>query len=426
MSDVELKNKVTVITVVYNDVSGIKNTLESFVSQSWSNKELIVIDGGSTDGTWDIVNSFAGSVDYKCSEPDGGIYDAMNKGIDKATGEWITFLNSGDVFADSTVLERIFSNDDYNGVDVVYGDSIEVTEASRLLLIAPADISKMEYYPVYRHGSSFVRTTIQQKYKFNLSLKDKLGYSLDWEMIHRMYKGGCSFKKVDVAIQAFLKAGVSDRPYKSRWYNYKITSGGKFNLKRYFYFLYNCLSYALLNSALYRWVRAFFMEFVLNSCLHLIPFWAIRRTYLKMVRAKIGKGTFVMKNVYIQSPNRLQIGDYSHINRGVVLDARGDIIIGSSVSVSHNVNIMTGGHDHMSPNFTGVFKPIVIKDYAWIGVGATILQGVTIGKGAVVCAGAVVNKDVGDYEIVGGVPAKKIGERTKELQYKCVWNTPFT
>lgn len=424
--DVGERNKVTVITVVYNNVSGIRETLESFVSQSWNNKEIIVIDGGSNDGTWEIINSFAENIAYKSSEADEGIYDAMNKGIDRATGDWITFLNSGDVFVDSTVLERVFCNDDFEGVDVVYGDSVEVTRTSRLLQVAPSDVSRMELFPVYRHGSSFVRTSVQQKYKFNLALKDKLGYSLDWEMIHRMYKSGCTFKKKDVAIQAFLKDGVSDRPYKSRWYNYKITSSGRFSLKKISYFIYNCLLYAFVNSAVYRWGRAFFMEFILNSCLHYIPFWFLRRFYLKAVRAKIGKGTFVMKNVYIQSPNRLKIGAYSHINRGVLLDARGDITIGSSVSVSHNVNIMTGGHDHMSPHFIGVFKPIVIKDYAWIGVGVTILQGVTIGKGAVVCAGAVVTKDVADYEIVAGVPAKRIGERTNELQYKCVWDVPFT
>ena len=426
MSDIEQKNKVTVITVVYNNVSGIRETLESFVSQSWSNKELVVIDGGSTDGTWEVVKSYSDKIAYKCSEPDGGIYDAMNKGIDKANGEWITFLNSGDVFVDDQVLERVFGNNEYMGVDVVYGNSIEISDTARLLQVAPSDVSRMEFFPVYRHGSSFVRTSTQRKYKFDISLKKELGYSLDWEMIYRMYKCGCSFEKVDVAIQAFLKEGVSDRPYKSRWYNYKITSGSHFDIRKLLYFLYNSLIYAATNSCVYRWIRAFFMEFLLNSILPAIPFWSIRRAYLKLVRAKIGKGSFVMKNVYIQSPNRLTIGDGSHINRGVVLDARGDIVIGSSVSVSHNVNIMTGGHDHMSTGFTGIFKPIIINDYAWIGVGATILQGVTIGKGAVVCAGAVVNKDVADYEIVGGVPAKKLGERIKDLKYKCVWDVPFT
>ena len=141
MNIAEQKNKITVITVVYNNVSGIKDTLDSFVAQSWNNKELIVIDGGSTDGTWEVVNSYSESISYKCSEPDGGIYDAMNKGIDRATGEWITFLNSGDVFVDDTVLERVFASDLYEGIDVVYGDSIEVNGIARLLLTAPSDIS---------------------------------------------------------------------------------------------------------------------------------------------------------------------------------------------------------------------------------------------------------------------------------------------
>ncbi|MBQ3188148.1 MAG: glycosyltransferase [Bacteroidaceae bacterium] len=426
MKETVKQNKISVITVVYNSVSNIKETLDSFVAQTWPNKELIVIDGGSTDGTVDIINEYSDDIAFWCSEPDGGIYDAMNKGIDKATGEWITFLNSGDVFVDEHVLEAVFANDSYDDVDVVYGDSVEVTNTARLQSPAAPDASRMEYFPAYRHGSSFVRTAVQRKFKFNLALKSKLGYALDWEMIHRMYKSGCRFKKVGVVMQAFLQEGVSNRPYKSRWYNYKITSQGKFSPKKWAYFLYNCFVYAMTHAALYRWVRAFFMEFIPNSILPHIHFWTIRRAYLKMVRAKIGKGTFIMKNVYIQSPNRLTIGSGSHINRGVVLDARGDIIIGASVSVSHNVNIMTGSHDHRSKYFTGEFAPIVIKDYAWIGVGATILQGVTIGKGAVVCAGAVVTKDVADYEIVGGVPAKKVGERTRDLDYKCVWDVPFT
>ncbi len=420
------RNKITVITVVYNNVSDIKDTLDSFVAQTWPEKELVVIDGGSTDGTAEIVRAYSDKIAYWCSQPDEGIYDAMNKGIDRATGEWVTFLNSGDVFADEYVLEKVFSGNNYDGFDVVYGNSIEVTDSARLHLDASPDASCMEYFPAYRHGSSFVRTKLQREFKFNLSLKNKLGYALDWEMIHRMYKAGRTFKKVDVAMQAFLQEGVSNRPYKSRWYNYKITSGRSFCPKKLLYFLYNCMVYAIVHSALYRWVRAFFMEFIPNSVLPHIYFWTIRRAYLKLVRAKIGKGTFIMKNVYIQSPNRLTIGAGSHINRGVVLDARGNITIGASVSVSHNVNIMTGGHDHQSRHFCGVFKPIVINDYAWIGVGASILQGVTIGRGAVVCAGAVVAKDVADYEIVGGVPAKKIGTRTDNLDYKCVWDTPFT
>ena len=77
-------------------------------------------------------------------------------------------------------------------------------------------------------------------------------------------------------------------------------------------------------------------------------------------------------------------------------------------------------------DFCGIFKPIEINDYAWLGVGCTILQNVVIGKGAVVCAGAVVTRNVEDFAVVAGVPAKKIGERTKSLDYKCRGWMPFT
>lgn len=81
---------------------------------------------------------------------------------------------------------------------------------------------------------------------------------------------------------------------------------------------------------------------------------------------------------------------------------------------------MAGGHDVNSVDFAGDHRPIQIDDYVWIGVGATVLRGVHIGEGAVVCAGAVVTKDVAPYDIVAGVPAKKIAERNHELKYKCL------
>ena len=97
----------------------------------------------------------------------------------------------------------------------------------------------------------------------------------------------------------------------------------------------------------------------------------------------------------------------------------GGLTIGDSVSVSHGVMIMTGSHDVQSRHFPVKFYPIEIGDFVWIGCGAMVLQNVKIGKGAVVSAGAVVTKDVPPYTIVGGVPAKVIGHRTEDLEYRC-------
>ena len=418
--------KVSVITVVYNNLEGLIRTADSFFEQTWQEKEYIIIDGGSTDGTAEWIKSRAECLAYWCSEPDGGIYDAMNKGIAHASGDWICFLNSGDCFVDSDTLESVFSSNLTDDVDVLYGDSIEVSSVSRKVVVANADVTKMNYYPVYRHGSSFVRTEVQRRYLFDLTRKGQLGYALDWEMIHRMFRGGCCFRKVDRAIESYEQEGVSNHPIRNRWYNYLITSTGKLNPKKFLYFVYSVLRYIGISSAFYRWVRAFFLEFLLNDVLPLIPFWTIRLVYLKCLGAKIGHGSFVMKRNYIQSPNRLRIGGYSHINRGCFIDARAGIEIGNSVSISHRVNLVTGGHNHYSPNFEGCFKPIIIEDYAWLGVGCTILQGVRIGCGAVVCAGAVVTKNVPPYAIVGGVPARVIGSRPKKLNYHCQWDTPFT
>jgi acetyltransferase-like isoleucine patch superfamily enzyme len=175
-----------------------------------------------------------------------------------------------------------------------------------------------------------------------------------------------------------------------------------------------------------QWAHGFLYYFVLNDCLPLIPFWGIRKLFLRFIGMKIGKGSFIMKNTYFMGPKNFSMGKCSHINRGCFVDARGTLKIGDNVSISHNVNIVSGGHDFQSESFALRHKPIYIDDYVWVGVGATILQGVHIGKGAVVCAGAVVSKDVGDFDVVAGVPAKKIKERTHNLNYQCKWDIPLT
>ena len=150
-----------------------------------------------------------------------------------------------------------------------------------------------------------------------------------------------------------------------------------------------------------------------------LPCRFIRNLFYWLVGMKFGRGTKLDMNQYILCPYRIKIGSFSHINQGCFLDARSRISIGNSVSISHYVRLVTGSHNIQDKHFSYKGSEIVIHDFAWIGIGVTILQGVTIGKGAVVCAGAVVTKDVEDFSIVAGIPAKKIGERNKELNYIC-------
>lgn len=422
----EMRTRISVITVVRNDVKNIRQTMDSFFSQSWENKEYIVIDGGSTDGTAEIVKEYADQLAFWCSEPDKGIYDAMNKGIEQATGEWINFLNSGDYYASDDSLEKAITAVNTDDADILFGDSIELTDNQASAVIASEDIHLLDIKPTFRHGSSLIRTSIQKQHLFNLALAKQLGFALDWDMLYKVYKEGYKFKKTPVTIQVYRKTGTSNAICKSAWYNYKITSQGSFSPKKFVCFLKSVTKSVFRTSRLYVWMRAFFCEYVVNDILPHIPFWSLRKAYLKSRNVKIGKGAFIMKNNYIMTPGRLTIGSYSHINRGCTLDCRAGIRIGDNTSISYQVCLLTGGHDKDAADFRGIYLPITIGDYVWIGANATILQNVTIGDGAVICAGAVVTTDVPPYSIYGGVPAKRIGERRHDLNYKCIWNTPLT
>ena len=114
--------KVSVITVVYNDHLHIEQTLLSVLNQTYDNIEYIVVDGGSVDGTIEIIQQYEDRITKFKSEPDKGIYDAMNKGIALSTGEWINFMNAGDIFVNDSVLEDIFNNKISSECKLIYGD----------------------------------------------------------------------------------------------------------------------------------------------------------------------------------------------------------------------------------------------------------------------------------------------------------------
>lgn len=153
-----------------------------------------------------------------------------------------------------------------------------------------------------------------------------------------------------------------------------------------------------------------------------IPSHHIRRSVYKNVyKADIGKESVIYYGAELRGPHLLHIEEGSIIGDKVTLDARrGGIFIGKYVRINSNVAMWTGSHDLNDPYFRSTPEkrgPIHVGDRVWIGPNVTILHSVTIGEGAVVAAGAVVTKDVEPYTIVGGIPAKKIGERSHDLRY---------
>ncbi|GHO43290.1 acyltransferase [Ktedonospora formicarum] len=166
------------------------------------------------------------------------------------------------------------------------------------------------------------------------------------------------------------------------------------------------------------------MKHVLNAALkyatnHIIGHIPSRRLrlgwYRRVLGWRIGHGTQILMGQHIQlgsiRQSKVNIGHHVAINHGCLLYATGGIIIGDNVSIGAGSWLVTGSHELNDPGFPDTYKPIVIEDYAWLGVRCTILQGITIGRGAVVMAGAVVTRDVPPFAIVGGVPAKVLKYR---------------
>lgn len=149
-----------------------------------------------------------------------------------------------------------------------------------------------------------------------------------------------------------------------------------------------------------------------------IPSHHVRRLFYRTSGMKIGKGSTIHMNARFYNPSKIRIGMDTIVGEGAVLDGRDKLLIGSHVDIATEVMIYNAEHDIKSSDFHATFEPVEIGDYVFIGPRAIILPGVKIGKGAVVAAGAVVMKDVSDFEIVGGVPAKVIGERPHDLNYK--------
>ncbi|MDO8210019.1 DapH/DapD/GlmU-related protein [Conexibacter sp. CPCC 206217] len=159
---------------------------------------------------------------------------------------------------------------------------------------------------------------------------------------------------------------------------------------------------------------------VLNLFVNRIPFVGLRmRAYGAFgVRfAEAGSG-MLMLGAEVWSPQLLEFGRGSIVGRGCIVDARGGIRIGDHVNIGSETILMTAKHEVQDPDFGGTYEPITIGDRVWIATRATVLGGVTLGEGAVVAAGAVVTSDVAPYTIVGGVPARPIGERTRDLRYR--------
>lgn len=197
--------KYSIITINYNNVEGLSQTIKSIVSQTFIDYEFIIIDGGSTDGSVELIKQYTANITYWVSEKDNGIYNAMNKGIIHAQGEYCIFMNSGDYFYDDNVLKQI--NVINAEEDVIVG-KVSINRSG--MIMSPPPIRELSLYHLYSgaipHQGAFIRTSLLKKYPYDESLR----IAADWKFfVQTLILNNCSIRYLDEYIAIYDINGIS-------------------------------------------------------------------------------------------------------------------------------------------------------------------------------------------------------------------------
>jgi len=192
---------ISVITVVFNGEQYIEQTIQSIINQSYKNIEYIIIDGGSTDETVDVIRRYDDQINYWISEPDNGIYSAMNKALSITNGDWIFFLGSDDILFDADVIYRFFSSQKNFDVDVVFGDVI---------------YSNNYYFKSQLNYKMLLRNTLHHQGCFynkhlfyDYTYQDSYKICADYELNLKIYTQKCSYKYLNIPVSIFRIGGKS-------------------------------------------------------------------------------------------------------------------------------------------------------------------------------------------------------------------------
>ncbi|WP_170179696.1 glycosyltransferase family 2 protein [Flavivirga rizhaonensis] len=208
-----MKPKISIITINYNNYEGLKKTFESIEAQTWNGYEYIVIDGDSNDDSTVYLESIADKVDYWVSEPDKGVYDAMNKGIKKANGDYLIFLNSGDHFYNDSVLEKNVKH--IEASDITYFNLRVIGETENFIKEYPDTLSFAYFVKdTLPHPATFIKKEVFDKvglYDENLKIVS------DWKFfMDSICKNNISYKKINAPLSTFYLDGMSSNSNNKR------------------------------------------------------------------------------------------------------------------------------------------------------------------------------------------------------------------
>lgn len=196
--------KLTIITVCYNAADDLKKTLHSVLSQTYTDFEYLVIDGGSRDHTVALLKEYqprferAGIPFHYLSERDKGTYDAMNKGADKAQGEWVNYMNAGDSFYSNDSLKLFFAHQIMPKAGVIYGDTLQIFDFGEGIAKAQ-DYMKDNPVMPFCHQSCFVRADLMRKYRFDLSYR----IVADHDLFYRIHQDGILYQYIEATVARY-------------------------------------------------------------------------------------------------------------------------------------------------------------------------------------------------------------------------------
>jgi len=423
---------ISIITVCYNSVNTIEKTIKSVISQSFKNYEYIIIDGGSSDGTIELIEKHKDYIDIFISESDKGIYDAFNKGINLTKGNHIGILNSDDAYNPNT-LQLVYDSIKKYPDSIIYGDTYFIDDDDIVFgsNIGKFDSNTLESGIGFMHPSAFIPKKVYDEVGL-YSLSKDLFIASDADLLLKCYKAGVTFHKG--SFKVFMRTGgLSETSFyiAHKQYLKSLNENGIINSNQLFYERIKLMFKGILKRAFSRkrvatiklqvWI---IIIAIFNFTYKLLLFNNLKKIALRILGFRIGNHSYIHNPTFL-SLGKFTMGDYSVINPKCIIDNRGEIIVGNNVSIAHFCKIYTTGHDINCSYFTGAKKPVIIKDYAVLFSSCIIQPGVTIEEGAVVFPGSVVTKNIPAYSMVGGNPAKVVGKRNSNLKYKIDYGFKF-
>lgn len=212
-----LHPKFSIITVTYNAGKVLEDTIQSVITQTYKNVEYIIVDGKSTDGTMDIVNRYREHIHTIVSEPDKGLYDAMNKGIDLATGDYLCFLNAGDELHEDDTLQLIVHslNGEKELPDVIYGETAIVDEEGHFLRMRRLSSPEHLTWKSFQHGMLVCHQAFMPRRDLAVKYNLKYRFSADFDWCIRIMKKSRVLHNTHLTIIDYLNEGMTTRNHKA-------------------------------------------------------------------------------------------------------------------------------------------------------------------------------------------------------------------